>query len=503
MFCKYTHNDILHYYNLLVNKAIFYESKGLYKKSIDYVECASLLQYNYNSIYSDLQLENILDRISKKQYVLNKDNTSANIILWYDTYSLDNRGLTQQYIDAINSIEGKFIYVAENKICPNGKAIYDQLKKSDNCLKIIELEGSRENKTKRFYELLYEYKPEKVFLHLLPWTTIPLIPLYAFPLISVYQVNLTDHAFWLGSKRINYSLEFRNYGATVSVEKRGLKKEQLIMMPYYPWANSEYFLGFPQETEGKKIIFSGGSIYKITGKNNFFFYLIKDMLDQNPDSVFLFAGEGNDEWLRNLIKKYKLENRFFLLGNRRDICEVFKHSDIYVGTYPFPGGLMSQYAAMYKKPLLIYSDNGDRTIENIVCTKKYADFTFFTREKLLEEVRLLLSNDEYRKERGSFFHDLLLKQSDFRKNFYNRIKSNKTNIDDSYKEDVDYEEFCYKNLEWLNKMTNKGSIESKIIKTLLFSSLYYTPKFIINILPLIFRTVTNKILKRCALFINK
>lgn len=498
MLCKYTHNNILRYYNLLVKKAIFYESKGLYKKSIDYVECASLLQYNYNSIYSDFQLENVLDRISKKQYVLNKDNTSSNVYLWYDTFSLDNRGLTQQYIDAINSIQGKFIYVAEQKICPNGIAIYEQLNRSDNCLKIIELEGTREKKTQIFYQLLNEYKPEKVFLHLLPWTTIPLIPLYAFPLISVYQVNLTDHAFWLGAKRINYSLEFRNYGATVSVEKRGLKKEQLIMMPYYPWANSENFLGFPKETEGKKIIFSGGSIYKITGKNNFFFYLIKDMLVQNPDAVFLFAGEGNDEWLRNLIKKYKLENRFFLLGNRRDICEVFKHCDIYVGTYPFPGGLMSQYAAMYKKPLLIYSDNGDRTIEDIVCTKKYAEFSIFTREKLLEEVRILLSDEEYRKKRGVFFNDLLLKQSDFRDNFFNVIKNNEIIIECNWKENIDYEDFCNKNLEWLNKMTNKGYVEFKIIKTLLFLSFYYTPKFILNFLPLVFGILTNKICRTFA-----
>ena len=31
-----------------------------------------------------------------------------------------------------------------------------------------------------------------------------------------YQVNLTDHAFWLGAKPVDICIEFRDYGAIVS-----------------------------------------------------------------------------------------------------------------------------------------------------------------------------------------------------------------------------------------------------------------------------------------------
>lgn len=52
--------------------------------------------------------------------------------------------------------------------------------------------------------------------------------------ITRYLINLQDQTFWLGGNAIDYSIEFRPFGASVSMERRGLKREQLLMLPFYP-----------------------------------------------------------------------------------------------------------------------------------------------------------------------------------------------------------------------------------------------------------------------------
>ena len=60
-----------------------------------------------------------------------------------------------------------------------------------------------------------------------------------------------------------------------------------------------------------------------------------------------------------MIKSNKFTSKIydFFIGRRKRMAAidaVFENCDIYLGTYPICGGLMSQYAAMHAKPILAY-----------------------------------------------------------------------------------------------------------------------------------------------------
>lgn len=459
-FLKYSYDDLCHYYSILVSQAELYYEKNNYLKCIQAIQAAAFHQYHLNDKYYDENLDSLIKLISSKICKYNDNEVTDGVYLWYDSFSIDNRGLTQQYIDAILQIEGvKLLYISEGRISERGSEIKELLLNSSKCIKIVELECDIFKNVDVFYSILSQYMPEKVFLHLQPWSTVPFLALNLFKRIKKYQINLTDHAFWLGSTFVDYSFEFRKYGMRVSCEKRNLKEEQLFLLPYYPWINNKPFQGFPKETNGKLVIFSGGSLYKIRNKDNTYFFLIRDLLNINPNTIFLYAGSGKVDWLEKLVDEYGLSNRFFLLGERADICEVFRHCDIYVGTYPLAGGLMSQYAAIYKKPLLIYSSENDRSVEGIVCTKKYKEFSFFSKEEFLKEGYKLITDPVYRSKKGEFYSELIMGQTDFRETFKYQLSLSSNDEYHVSHECIDYRKFCLEYVEKLNEKYILGTFE--------------------------------------------
>jgi len=43
-----------------------------------------------------------------------------------------------------------------------------------------------------------------------------------------YQINLTDHAFWLGRQAFDFCLEFRDFGANVSRIHRNIPMRKIL-----------------------------------------------------------------------------------------------------------------------------------------------------------------------------------------------------------------------------------------------------------------------------------
>jgi hypothetical protein len=137
---------------------------------------------------------------------------------------------------------------------------------------IVDKSLTKTEKIKSISSKIIDFKPEKAFLHLYPSSVVAVTVWNSLKEVIRYQINLSDHAFWLGTKCINYSLEFRNYGCTVSYEKRNLSEDKLLIQPYYPIMQCESFIGFPQHIADDAIkIFTGGSYYKMYGKSDFFF----------------------------------------------------------------------------------------------------------------------------------------------------------------------------------------------------------------------------------------
>jgi hypothetical protein len=57
--------------------------------------------------------------------------------------------------------------------------------------------------------------------------------------------------------------------------------------------------------------FSGGMTYKIIDKPNTFLNLIKRVLDENPNFIFLFANVFGDALLKGLLKRTTLKADLF------------------------------------------------------------------------------------------------------------------------------------------------------------------------------------------------
>ncbi len=423
-------SNILHGFKYTKKSAEKMFQRRNYEKCLNYIQLSAKIAYQFNWIYSDDKLEEMLSNISKSLIEPAYEYTAVkNRFVFYDSFSTDNRALTQQYIRALNTANCELLYITElSKDNKQGKDIFKELNSFDK-VEIWEVPQNigEENQIKSIYEKIVSYAPEKIFIHVHPWSVNAIVAFYALPKeIVKYKINLTDHAFWLGNKCLDYSIEFRSRGCTLSTEMRSIKEDRLLLLPYYPITSETPFKGFPEEfTPDKVIFFSGASVYKVYGKSWEYFKLVKQLLDENPGVVFLFAGAGDMEPMRKFIKKNELEKRFLMIGNRTDIGEVFRHCDIYMGTFPNGGGLMSQLAAFYEKPIIAYTtpDLGGM-VEQFVCHNNTTSITYMDKKLFFEEAKQLIENEGYRKQKGKELKACLITRQQFETAFVNTITTN-------------------------------------------------------------------------------
>lgn len=393
---------------------------------IGYLKALSFLYYKFYIGYKNDTIEGYIDilshRIIRKDYTLKVD---SKFVVFVDNLCADSIGLTQQYIDALISNEYHILYIYReefpSQICTK---IMHKLK-SYNKSKLLpyppRLKGMKLSQW--LYDSIVQSGSSKLILHSTEWPIEESIAMSALPEeIIRYKVDLADHTFWAGVGSFDYIFDFRYYGCNMSFHKRGLKKEQVIYMPFYPVMNNMPFDGYPKETEGKFVFLSGGSIYKVVGQQRSYFRICKEVLKKCPNSVILFAGGlPNNPILSDGIKDFCLEGRFIPIGYRKDIFEVFKHCDAYLDTYPIGGGLMLQYAAQCSKPILLYKN---KDLEECICQKISMSISHNSLEKYVEYAFLLYSDDEYRQEQGVKIKNATISRNEFDDNFHYSFHTN-------------------------------------------------------------------------------
>lgn len=450
-------------YRRLKTKAAKLLSKKEYLQSLHYIKCAARWAYGLNFLYADRDLERILIDITDQSIAkVNIPSPSPDRFVLLETHGMDNRGLTQQYIRAFISMDVEFLYISIDCRRNKCKDILKELQDYKKATFILYDSGIDEvEKSKQILSKIEEYQPSKLFLHIMPWDTTSLMVAHSLKGVKKYNINLTDHAFWLGVSMLDYNIEFRAYGKTVSLEKRGLNESQLLYLPYYPILSKDSvgFLGFPEEVKGKTIIFTGGAYYKMFGQDGKFFTIIDLLLDQNNNAVVLVAGDGDRHTMNKLLGKLRNRNRVYLIGNRRDINDVFKASDIYLDTYPISGGLMAQYASLNSKPILAYSDfrtfarNPHTMLEimgNAVCGYNNLDDFLNYSKKLLNDI-------EYRAAEGYENKNLVPSEEDFNDTFRKIVMMHENRYSwDRLTIDYDTMGGVYLNVE--NKYTGSATI---------------------------------------------
>lgn len=361
-------NNIIQMYDKYKKYAKISLKKQDYNNTFNSIIYAAKVAYNFNWIYTDDDFENMFKEISCnfKKYK-NSDKINDNCVIFYDCFAMVNCGLTVQYLDALTNLNYDILYIiTKSKNEVDSRFINEILLNSKILIKYM----PRKNKNimqdiKDLVEVIDNYQPCKAFLHMYPWDVIGCTAWCVFSNVERYQINLTDHAYWLGLCCSDYILEFRQYGYNVSKKMRKVPVEKLKIIPFYPTYQCTEFSGLPDDKPTHVKLFSGGSIYKIYGDDLKFFYIIKDILIRNSNAIFYYAGLDDNNIMKKFIDNNNLNDRWLIIGYRKDIYEIMKNIDIYICTYPINGGLMSQLAALALKPLVSYNNCNLYNFSNI------------------------------------------------------------------------------------------------------------------------------------------
>jgi hypothetical protein len=448
---------------------------GQYDNCLKYLAAACRTAYTFYIGFTDAEIEFMLKdlgtKIQKKGYLEGKARC-----VFYDTFSQDAQGLTMQYVDAIIAAGWEMLYITEFGLDDPRSARLKKTLADYSQAKVLAVPKNKTGMAKAqfVYDAILEYAPDKLFMHIHPSAVEAVTAFYALPKeIVKYQIDLTDHAYWVGAGCVDYCFEFREYGASLSIGRRGIAKDHALLMPYYPMMKGSVFEGFPKESEGRVRIFSGASFYKIIDENDTFFKLNKAILDANPNAVTLFAGGGDMAMLNGLIEKYGLQGRFIPIGQRNDIFECYKHSDIYLSSFPQFGALMAQFAAHAGLPILAYAYSISGVVEEVVCQKHKERITFTDMDALVAEATRLVNDTEYRKLRGQAMRDCVISVEEFNRSFKESVITGRSQYPLTIDENI---KLHYLNIGDKLKLENKTKdYQKSIFTTLGTSGLFVCP----------------------------
>lgn len=394
-----------------------------YEKTLEGIASLAYQLYEYNQSYTDSFLEDCLQTVREaisnslpKHYEKRRDT-----VLFYDGFGFENRGLARTYLQALCELGYRVIYVTVPRAKGNIPVLEKILLSYQSEIYYLPQSGF----IKQYRALCYRIAdacPKHAFLYTTPHDVAGIMAFEHFEGIPIrYQVNLTDHAFWLGVRAFDYCLEFRNYGLSISALYRGIPKEKLWLLPYYPLIDKEVeFQGFPfEKQEGDFIIFSGGWLYKTIDSDGTYYRIVDECLKHHPWVKFWYAGVGDDTYLKNLVEKYP--GRVFHTGERRDLFAIMQHIDMYLNTYPMAGGLMMQIAAVAGRAPMTLRKAGRGG--GILIGQERLGIEFFSAMDFQEAIFRFITNEDYRKNLERDISKAVMEPKDFNRRLRNIMES--------------------------------------------------------------------------------
>lgn len=461
--------------------------KRNWNNALALISTAASILYESNFCYLDNELEEALHTMAVQLSLVSENVVyDNNLLLFYDGFGLNSRGLIQIYLSALCKYK-KVIYVTVREAENNIPDVLDILKTYDS--EHIFLDSSTYlGAVYDLNKIVRERHPAHLFFYSVPNDVVGTVIMNAYEgKIRRYQINLTDHAFWLGAKAVDVCIEFRNYGAGISNEYRKIPKEKLVRIPYYPMVRKTAFQGYPSDIpKGYKVVFSGGSIYKTNGGGNKYYQMVDYLLSHHEDVVFWYAGKqgsGDCTELKKILAKYP--ERTFWTEERTDLFQVMEHSYFYLSTYPMGGGLMTQYAAQAAKvPLSLMLNSMSR---ELLLNEDQLGINFSEIEEVYAEMDRLLNDEAYNREKGRRIQEAVPSQNMFDEAVKKLISGEPAGLVISYGH-VDIEQFRNIQLENYKKEKMNAVIARKKNK-ILFR--YFPKEFILGGVLKLIRELTN------------
>lgn len=396
-----------------------------YNDALCYISSSAQIQYAVNQNYTDEALEELLSDIASKITFVPADYCGdLNTVLFYDGFGLDLRGLAITYTIAIAKSGFHLVYVIPENSKKNIPHIIAELASYN--VDIIELEGKKHiEKIKNLNYIFNKYRPNTAFFYTVPDDVTAVTVFDSFKgKVTRYQIDLTDHAFWLGTKAVDYIMESREMGASLAIYERGFTESQIRRLDALTYINNEICTDvLPFDIEKEKYFFSGGALYKTLGDKELFFYkTIDHILNKYKNMKFLYAGYGDSSEIQKLEKKYP--GRVYLISERPDFYRLIENCVFYLNSYPMFGGMMMRYAALANKlPMTL---KHERDSDGILFNQEELGIEFADYHSFINEIELILNNDVYRREKEKGLLGSVLTEDVFNSNVKSLITDGKT-----------------------------------------------------------------------------
>ena len=416
-------------------------NKSNYELSLSALSAFCYIQYSINQVYTDKMAEEYLLEIGKNTVVIPNDyKFDDNTILFYDGFGLDLRGWAASFARAFSELNYKVVYIepltAYNKI-PH---IISELSKLGGIVEYIDYSKGNINHILELNKFILRYKPKVAFFYTTPndVSGATVFNLYKDKIVRI-QVDLTDHAFWIGVNAFDYGVVVRELGASNMIYNRGVSKNKVKVLDCTPYINNDDLkTPFPFNLEKEKYFFSGGALYKTLGDKELLFYKIAEhILLHNSNIKFLYAGSGDCSELEKLSKKFP--NRVYFIEERADFFKMFKNCVFYLNTYPMFGGLMMRYSALAEKVPLTLKHKKDH--EGILFDQESLGIEFDTLEEIVNEADLLITDDNYRINKEKKLKDSIISEERFSRNLFNLIENGNTEFVFEKINEIDTKEF--------------------------------------------------------------
>ena len=209
-------NDIKNAYRGVKAHALRAYREGNYERSMHYVRHCATIAQQFNWIYADEELENLLTAISSQiitpptSYIPNE-----NRVVLFDDFCVSFI-LALQYLEALVVAGKEVMYLTISQHDERFSDITSTIKEKYPMVKIVSVTQQSIIKTGvEIYNEILAFAPYKVLFHMTA-NSLACPAIYALPhSIDSYIINLADQTFWLGSKAVKYVLEFRLFGVSV------------------------------------------------------------------------------------------------------------------------------------------------------------------------------------------------------------------------------------------------------------------------------------------------
>lgn len=411
-------------YQFYKQKAFEYWESGDLRKAMISVCACGELAYGYfcEESFGDDELDELLYQMGKAKFTIPAvEQQDDKRVVFFDSFASDNRGITEQYLDALHYNGYEILFVTSNTQFSNESKLGKLLVGYKNCRVVVLPDPNHIiPSANQVAQEIAEWHASKAFLHIGPYDVLPIMLFSQYAgVLHRYFINLTDHAWWLGRNCIDMNLEFRQFGLALSTKVRGIDKTKEALLLYYPVSelgNETIDDLLPEGLEGKFVIVTGGSFYKYLDADFTLLKIVQRVLKENENAVLLMVGTGKaGELYKQKVEEKGLKNRIFLMAPTPYLLSVFEHAHLYLNSYPLGGSLMGQIAAKQGLPVVAYSKMGmDFNDSSDICysgafvmhTDK-DDFCHFVRT-------LILDPKAYEQYKQSFHYDEDAEKAQFR-----------------------------------------------------------------------------------------